>query len=665
MAKRGEEMRTFTILWIAAGLCLLSSGGLQAQPQSLPDDGALRGRAEKARLLATQALEAKKAAWASAQRHGWSPRTQHGQVVSELMGIRDGRVYICQTANSDAGITAATDLVRNTPPYDINGFGVVVGVWDGGAIRATHRELTGRVSIRDSGSSFDHATHVAGTIGATGVDPSAIGMAPSAGIDSYDWTSDLGEMTARAMAVPGQPDAIQISNHSYVHAAGWDNSSGSFRWHGTWGERESSYFGQYDEVARQWDELCYEAPYYLPFKAAGNERNDPVPAAGALFEYWFNGRWRQKSYDPNTDPLPDNWDAGGYDTLASASTAKNVMVVGAVSDAVYGGKRLLSLATVTPFTSWGPTDDGRIKPDLVSSGMTLRSCTATGDASYGTYSGTSMATAVVSGSAALLVEYYGRLFPGQYMRSEMLRGLMIHTADDLQAAGPDYQTGWGLLNVEAAAEQLLLHRRSPAARRIVSGLLSPAQPSISYTCASNGVRPLKVTLCWTDPPGIVRTGLDNPSPCLVNDLDLRVVAPDGGTVHMPFVLDPLFPTSPATTGDNTRDNVEQILVSCPVAGSYTVQVSHKGNLVGGLQYYALLVSGISAVITGDYDRDEDVDAFDMAEWEDCASAPGVPAMAGCDGKDLDEDGDVDQCDFAVLQRCYSGLGGVPPPDCFE
>ncbi|NLE60131.1 MAG: S8 family serine peptidase [Planctomycetes bacterium] len=658
-------MRTLTIPLVAIGLCLLGPGSVRAQSRPLPDDEPLKIRAGKARLLTEKALDAKTAAWASARRHGWSPRTQQGVVVSELMAIRGGRVYVCQTANSNAGITAAANLVRNTSPYNLNGLGVIVGVWDGGAVLTTHQELTGRVSIQDGSSLLDHATHVAGTVGATGVVASAIGMAPSVSVDSYDWTGDLGEMTVRAMAVPGQSGTIQLSNHSYVYAAGWDNSSGGFRWHGTWGERESRDFGQYDELAQQWDELCYDAPYYLPVKAAGNERDDPVPAAGGTFEYWLDDQWNQKSYDPDTGPFPDNWDAGGYDTLATPSTAKNVMVVGAVSDAVYGGQRQLALATMTPFTSWGPTDDGRIKPDLVTSGMTLYSCTAIGDASYASYSGTSMATAVVSGSAALLVEYYGRLFPGQHMRSDMLRGLMIHTADDLEAAGPDYQTGWGLLNVEAAAEQLLLHQRAPATQRVVSGLLNPTQPSASYSCVSDGTRTLKVTLCWTDPPGPAQTGLDNTSPCLVNDLDLRVVAPDGVTVHMPYILDPASPASPAVTGDNARDNVEQTLVSSPVAGSYTVAVSHKGSLTDGQQHYALLVSGVSAVITGDYDRDEDVDAFDLAEWATCASAPGVTAATGCDDKDLDADGDVDQADFAVLQRCYSGMNGVPPPDCFE
>jgi len=150
-----------------------------------------------------------------------------------------------------------------------------------------------------------------------------------------------------------------------------------------------------------------------------------------------------ETYDPLTDPRADNWDAGGYDTITTVSSAKNVLAVGAVSDAVYGGQRNVSSASMTSFSAWGPTDDGRVKPDIVASGIALYSCTAVSDVSYASYSGTSMATAVVSGAAALLVEYHNSLFPGQYMRSCMLKGLILHSADDLGPAGPDYQYGWG------------------------------------------------------------------------------------------------------------------------------------------------------------------------------------------------------------------------------
>jgi hypothetical protein len=612
-----------------------------------------------------QSRSTRAAAWDLARRQGWSPYIVRGDFASELMAIRDGAVYVCQTANQSAGISAAVDLVRNAAPYNLDGAGQTVGVWDGGSVRTTHQELTGRVLIRDASAWLNHATHVAGTVGAAGYQSSAMGMAPGVYIDSYNWTNDLAGMTLRAMAVPGESGKIQISNHSYVYAAGWDNSSGTYRWYGTWGELESFHFGQYEDSARQWDQLCYDAPYYLPVKAAGNDRDDPVPPVGGTFQYWLNDKWNSETYDPQTDPPADNWDDGGYDTLSTISTAKNPLVVGAVSDATYGGYRDPSSATMAVFSVWGPTDDGRIKPDIMATGVNLYSCTADGIAAYATYSGTSMAAPVVSGSAALLTEYHSTLFSGQYMRSSMLKGLMIHTADDLPPSGPDYKTGWGLLNVQAAAEQLRLHQRAPGTFRMVNGSLSAAQPTASQPYTWDGTHPIKVTICWTDPPGEVRTGLDNPALCLVNDLDLRVHAPDGTTIHLPFVLDPASPGTPATTGDNIRDNVEQVYIPAPVAGTYTVQVGHKGTLVGTEQPYALLVSGVAALIVGDYDRDEDVDLSDLMVWEACASGPGVAAAGGCEDKDLDHDGDVDQGDFSIQQHCYSGGNGTPAADCFE
>ena len=101
---------------------------------------------------------------------------------------------------------------------------------------------------------------------------------------------------------------------------------------------------------------------------------------------------------------------------------------------------------------------------------------------------------------------------------------------------------------------------------------------------------LRITLVWTDPPGTpVAPALDPPDSMLVNDLDLRVS--QGGSTHLPWVLDPSLPAAAATTGDNSRDNVEQVVVYDAPAGSYSVDVMHKGTLQGGAnQDYSLVVS---------------------------------------------------------------------------
>ena len=90
------------------------------------------------------------------------------------------------------------------------------------------------------------------------------------------------------------------------------------------------------------------------------------------------------------------------------------------------------------FSSWGPTDDGRIKPDVVANGEAVYSTLGSGDVAYGAIGGTSMSTPSACGSAALLIEQFGRLFPGQAMRASTLKSLLILTATDRGQVGPDY-----------------------------------------------------------------------------------------------------------------------------------------------------------------------------------------------------------------------------------
>lgn len=530
-------------------------------------------------------------AWQIAANEGWTSKGGGDGFLYELQAIRNARPFFYRTMNINAAISTAANLIRNTPPYNVSGAGETVGVWDGGAVRSTHQELTGRVTVMDGSTTIDHATHVAGTIGASGVSANALGMAPAIGIASYDWNGDLSEMTSRAMVTSGQAGKIQLSNHSYGMLTGWDTSDGTYKWYGVWGDLEAASFGQYDSTAKDWDTLCYSAPYYLPCKATGNDRDDPVPASGATFSYFSKRRWITKTYDPATDPHSDGYDNGGFDTIDAAGTAKNILTVGAVRDAVSGGLRSLSAAALTTFTCWGPADDGRIKPDIVGNGYSLYSPIGTGDANYAYYSGTSMSTPNACGSLSLLTDYYGQLFSGQCMRASTLKGLIIHTADNLGNAGPDYKFGWGLLNMKAAADLIKLHLDEPDAQHLVVQSLTTTTPTITNAFTWIGPHPIRATLCWTDPAGTSKTGLDDTTSVLVNDLDLRVIGPQG-QVYLPYVLTPSTPDAVATTGDNTIDNVEQVYIAAPgTSGVYRITVNLDGALSGTSQTYSLILSG--------------------------------------------------------------------------
>lgn len=542
-----------------------------------------------------RAAKAEAEAWARAR--GIPVRYDDGWNVSELMYLENERPVYIMTHNVDAAISTATNLVRNTVPYLVDGNGLTVGVWDAGAVLSTHQEFGLRVSVMDVPDAHNHATHVAGTIGALGIDAAALGMAPNVNIDSYDWDFDFSEMAARGASYPNEPGTIYVSNHSYGSVTGWAlgdwSGSNGWHWYGDWSGASSveEDFGQYDREARDNDEVAYNAPYYLIFQGAGNDRNDN-PSGGETVYYYQGGTWHSITYSTSTCPPGDGIVKNGYDTILQRGVAKNIMTVGAVADAVSGSARNVNNAAMSSFSSWGPADDGRIKPDIVANGIGLYSPIASSDTSYDSKNGTSMSTPNASGSAILLAEHYFNLFPGKAMRSSTLKGLIIHTADDLGNSGPDYSYGWGLMNTEAAAALITDQNDHSEGSYIFEEVLDSNTPSRGYGFSSDGSRSILVTLCWTDPPSGPISQHDDPSPCLWNDLDLRVIRnSEPSTTYYPYVLDPYNPSVVATTGDNTLDNVEQVFV--PTSGIedfYTVTVSHKGSLIDGEQHYSLIFS---------------------------------------------------------------------------
>jgi len=549
-------------------------------------------RSKRVAELTRRFEERHRAAKARAAREGWDPTEVTGSPSTEIRAIEGGRVIVYQTENANAAISTDTAAIRQTPPYDLDGEGITVGIWDEGGPLTTHREFGGRATIMDGGRVISHSTHVAGTVAAAGIDANAQGMAPSARVDAYTWDNDLAEMLARAMMAPGETNTIQVSNHSYGLVAGWAvNEIGRWVWYGTWGNRESDLFGQYSGETKLWDDACYVAPYFLPFKSAGNDRIDGTPSAGGNFSYYDGAGWVTKSYDPATDPRRDNWDNGGYDTIPGFACAKNTVTVGSVEDAVAQGKRSIGAATMSTFSNWGPTDDGRIKPDIVANGSGLYSAHSAGNESYNVLSGTSMAAPNAAGSAALLVQYWNRLSPDNPLISSALKGLILHSADDLGRPGPDYAFGWGLMNARAAADRIKAIHDFPSAQLLRVEHIR-ADEIHSFTAYGDGTSSLKATLCWTDPPADSLIELDDPQPRLLNDLDLRIVDPLGIT-NYPFVLDPLSPTNPATRGDNRLDNVEQVLTAdARHAGLYTIAVSAASDVQPTGQWYSLIIEGI-------------------------------------------------------------------------
>ncbi len=504
-------------------------------------------------------------------------------VMLQRLGYQNRPVYYT-TDNLDAAkIISANQLWtgEDEQPW-LTGEGMEVNLWDGGAVLETHQEFQNsaepRIEMRNKDISVsNHSTHVAGTIGAAGINELAKGMAGMVSVFGWDYNNDIAEMAGMAS------EGILISNHSYGSICGWDYNSTNEMWY-WYGDPDLSadedyQFGFYDQVSEDLDFIAWNAPDYLIVKSAGNDRQDAPPDQPIDHYIWDDG-WTPVS----VERLPDGGE-DGYDCLSPMSVSKNILTVGAVDDT-----RLIA-----SFSAFGPTDDGRIKPDVVASGTDVYSSVGTSFNSYGTYNGTSMSAASVTGSIALLHQLQEEHQPGVALRSSTLKGLLIHTADEMgDSPGPDYQHGWGILNIKEAAELIQLNAGS-GGHVIREGLIAEGETLIIPIEKTIPVADLKITLCWTDPPGTSTAPvLNSRESKLVNDLDLELIEVGSQQSYFPWKLDPDSPDAPAVQGVNHQDNVEQVLLTDSPIGIYHVKIGRSGILSGGSQYYSLLISGSSS-----------------------------------------------------------------------
>jgi len=423
--------------------------------------------------------------------------------------------------NDDARARTGADTV-NAAPYGLDGSGVTVMVYDGGGV-LDHDDLAERLTSGDGVGSSDHATHVACTIGGDAVSGSLSGMAPATQIVSYTYEQDGGLHQGFLYTDPGDLES-DYSEAITVHGAdlsnnsiGTNTASNGFPcdWEGNYGATGALI----DEVVR--------GSLGEPFRVV-----------------WANGNERGSGACGTT-----------YQTTAPPACAKNHMTIGALNS---------NDDSITSFTSWGPCDDGRLKPDVSAPGCQsdgdggIRSCSSSGG--YTNKCGTSMASPVTAGVSALLLQQYRESYPGRPdFRNSLLRALMAQTAADLDNPGPDFKTGYGSIRAQPAADAII-------DEKFVEDVVSQGEVNTFKLSVGSG-SDVKVTLAWDDP-----AGTPNVNPVLVNDLDLRIIGPDQ-TVHYPWTLDPGNPSAAAVR--NVRDgvnNIEQVVVSSAAPGTYIVEI---------------------------------------------------------------------------------------------
>lgn len=438
--------------------------------------------------------------------------------------------------NAKSLYTAAADI------QNLHGQSMRIGIWDGGIARYSHQEFDDRVFILGEENEINnHATLVTGTLIASGVKNKAKGIISSAEALSYDWTRDKIEV------VNETENGLLVSNHSY----GMQTTTVP-----DW------YFGSYIKLSRDWDRIMYNAPHYLMVAAAGNARE--------------LGHNAQPNYgDSDT----------GYDLLLGFTTSKNGLVVGAADLSTQADGTLIN-AIVTNYSSFGPTDDGRIKPDLVGDGSSVLTTSSSSDSSYNNSFGTSMSAPGVAGSVLLMQQYHQKL-KGHYMKAATVKGLTLHTASDVNDPGPDYQMGWGVINVNKAFETLQLEGYSTL---IIEDVLVN-NGKISFNVIAKPGSHLSASISWTDPAAeaIPNGSLNERTKALIHDLNIEIK--QGDDVYLPWVLNPIEPHKAATTGINQVDPFERINIP-NAGGEYTVTVSHSGSLSTETQAVSIIVSGI-------------------------------------------------------------------------
>jgi hypothetical protein len=299
-----------------------------------------------------------------------------------------------------------------------------------------------------------------------------------------------------------------------------------------------------------------------------------------------------------------NWGATGDITptsappmsLAAPGSAKNTIQVGGVRPPGRND------SVISWNTLFGPTRDGRIKPDVVGPSTVLAGdwgITNTPNCNFSTQGpGTSWATPTIAGAAALVRQYYtdgfypsGTRTPADAIApsAALLKATIIAAArqvpsrvtynGDVPAKPvPSFEQGFGF----PVLGDVLYFPGNRARLRVAdvanaNGLAGGESTALQVHAVAG--TPLKVVLVWTDPPGVPR-GVNDSTPELVNDLDLRVAAPDGTALYPNGLAQP-----------DRLNNVEVVSLPQPASGMYTITVSANHLGVGPRQGYALVMTG--------------------------------------------------------------------------
>jgi hypothetical protein len=478
---------------------------------------------------------------------GTTPVFDHGiHGEGQIIGFID--------TGADADLCYFRDPARGLPPINACNGGTVVDNAQRKVI-AVDFLATGECNGGVSTTEWDtqgHGSHVGGTIAGDNfanpiVHDPGDGMAPAAKLVVQDGgfaTDNCGDLPGIGCPVV---DLTPIFQQAFTQGARIHTNS--------WGDRENfSPQNTYTAACQDVDEFMFTHPDFLFLFAAGNSG----PSSG---------------------------------TVGSPSTAKNTISVGATL-------RNTSANSMASFSSCGPTADGRIKPDLTMPGSNIVSARSDGNVTTNTcattaLSGTSMAAPGAAGMAALVRQYYtDGNFPtgapvaanGFTPSAALIKATLLNSTEVMTGTGtgavPNVCQGWGRVLLDnalffAGQARDLFVADDPGFAQGAAGQTK------TFTLEVAAGQALRATLAWTDFPSTPAASVN-----LNNDLDLTVSGPPG------TFLGNVFSSSQSVTGGTAdrRNNVEQVTLNAPTAGTYTFTV-RAFNVPSSAQPFALVVTG--------------------------------------------------------------------------
>lgn len=486
------------------------------------------------------------------------------QVLANI--AHDGRVMWVEPAaelrvhNAIAWTVAGVQGVANNATFTLDGSGEMIAIADTG-LDSNHPDLVGRVAATYTQFGLDpspqdtnggHGTHIAVTVIGNGTgDAAARGVAPAANLVMYALEHDPTGTFGRIGSIYDMlRDAEQMTARLSVNAWGLNGN-----------------YGQYTADARSVDIFVHDRKDLTPVFSVGDRGSS------------------------------------GASQVTSPATAKNVLAVGASTTGAAGTPPIGSVAN---FSSLGPSLDGRIKPDIVAPGVGLcsglaeearfpagPSCLtgshASGNAYYMSLSGTSQATAVAAGVAALTREFIREQAGISSPSSALVKAALINGATDLGSPDiPNGEEGWGQVNLE----RTVLPMDGTTVLDTFFDDKKSLQPGFGllYSFSLDPSHGIDLTLAWTDKAGSANAAQNQAR--LVNDLDLVLVSPDGTEW-----LGNNFAQGLSVSGGSADNlnNVERIRIApgtlAAGSGSWIVKVLHSG---GSTQDFALVMSAVAS-----------------------------------------------------------------------